>query len=339
MRIGLTYDLRSAYLAMGYGEEETAEFDREGTIDALDDALRSLGHATDRIGHVRELAARLVAGDRWDLVFNIAEGLRGLGREAQVPALLDAWEIPYTFSDPLTSALTLHKGMTKHVLRSAGIPTTDFAVVETEEEIEAVDLPLPLFVKPVAEGTAKGIDGASKVTTREALRDRCRHVVRTYGQAALVEPYLGGREFTTSIVGTGARARAIGTLEVALRDAAEPHAYTYVNKERCEDLVDYLPVDAAAAHRCAEIALPAWRVVGCRDGGRVDLRADERGGLQVMEINPLPGLHPHHSDLPMTATAVGMTYEELIGAIVESAAERRVAGAVPPRVEEPGAVR
>src|SRR5438270_2420497 len=100
MRIGLTYDLRDAYLAMGYGEEETAEFDRESTIAAIEGTLRSLGHDTDRIGHAKQLATRLVRGDRWDLVFNIAEGMHGIGREAQVPALLDVYEVPYTFSDP-----------------------------------------------------------------------------------------------------------------------------------------------------------------------------------------------------------------------------------------------
>jgi len=113
VKVGITYDLRDDYLAEGYGEEETAEFDHPRTIAAIDDTLRSLGYETDRIGHIRALVRRLVAGDRWDLVFNIAEGLRGFGREAQIPALLDAWEIPYVFSDPLVLSLTLHKGMTK----------------------------------------------------------------------------------------------------------------------------------------------------------------------------------------------------------------------------------
>src|SRR4051812_23775661 len=107
MRIGLTYDLRSEYLAAGYGEEETAEFDRADTIDALEQALVALGHEADRIGNVRQLTQRLALGDRWELVFNIAEGLHGIAREAQVPALLDAFDIPYTFSDPLVMALCL----------------------------------------------------------------------------------------------------------------------------------------------------------------------------------------------------------------------------------------
>ena len=168
MHIGLTYDLRDDYLAAGYGEEETAEFDRIATIDALEGALRAGGHRTDRIGHAARLARLLTTGRRWDLVFNIAEGLHGLGREAQVPALLELYGIPYTFSDPLTMSLTLHKGLTKLVVRDAGLPTPDFAVVARLEDLAGVDLPYPLFAKPIAEGTGKGIDGASKLARRRS---------------------------------------------------------------------------------------------------------------------------------------------------------------------------
>ena len=129
MTIGLTYDLRSEYLAEGFSEEETAEFDRDDTVTAIETTIRSLGYQTERIGHGRQLAAALAAGRRWDLVFNIAEGLYGLGREALIPALLDAYRIPYTFSDPCVMAVSLHKGFTKSVLRDAGLSTPDFALV------------------------------------------------------------------------------------------------------------------------------------------------------------------------------------------------------------------
>ena len=131
MRIGLTYDLRSAYLASGFGDEETAEFDREGTIDAIESALQQLGHETERIGHLPDLMEHLLDGASWDLVFNTAEGLRGFGRESEVPALLEAFGITYTFSDPLVSAVTLHKGIAKRVLRDLGVPTSDFRAVES----------------------------------------------------------------------------------------------------------------------------------------------------------------------------------------------------------------
>ncbi|RJP37156.1 MAG: D-alanine--D-alanine ligase [Phycisphaerales bacterium] len=322
MNIGLTYDLRDDYLAAGYGEEETAEFDRADTIDRLAEALRALGHETDRIGRAPRLIERVAAGDRWDLVFNIAEGLRGYGRESQVPAILDVYDVPYTFSDVLTSALTLHKGMAKRVLRDCGVATTPFHEVATPADLDTLSLPWPLFVKPVAEGTAKGIDGASKVTSRGELEAACARIHRQFDQPALVEPFLAGREFTVGITGTGAEAVAIGTLEVELIGGAEPHSYTYVNKEQCEELCRYSIAPRPWSLRCETLALSAWRALHCRDGGRVDLRADEAGEVYVMEINPLPGLHPEHSDLPILCGHVGMAYVDLIDRIVSSARRR-----------------
>src|SRR6266487_388473 len=150
MRIGLTYDLRQEYLAAGFSEEETAEFDRPDTVAHLETALQQLGHEMDRIGHARQLIARLANGDDWDLVFNIAEGLSGVAREAQVPAILDVYGIAYTFSDPLVMALTLHKGLTKTVVAAGGVPTPPFVVVESESEVASLASSMPLFVKPVA---------------------------------------------------------------------------------------------------------------------------------------------------------------------------------------------
>jgi D-alanine-D-alanine ligase len=149
MIIGLTYDLRQEYLDAGYSEEQTAEFDRPDTIVAIDLALIQMGFQTQRIGNIKSLVQRLAAGERWDMVFNICEGMFGLGREAQVPALLDAYQIPYTFSGPLVLALSLDKALTKSVLRTMGVATPDFAVVGMPEDIAAVNLPFPVFAKPL----------------------------------------------------------------------------------------------------------------------------------------------------------------------------------------------
>jgi D-alanine-D-alanine ligase len=323
VRVGLVYDLRDDYRELGFADEELAEFDFVGTIDAIDGALRSLGHDTERVGNVRALAHSLADGARWDLVFNTAEGVRGFGREAQVPALLEAFEQAYTFSDPLASALTLHKGMAKRVLRDAGVPTAPFHVVGDEAELAAVTLPFPLFVKPVAEGTAKGIDAGSRVAEPGALAARCRLIWAKYAQPALVEPFLPGREFTVGVLGAGAAARAIGTLELKLRASAEPGVYSYLNKEHSEERVDLPLADAEAAAKVEPVALAAWRALGGRDAGRIDLRLDAAGEPMVLELNPLPGLHPTHSDLPILWSALGRRYEALIEAIVASAAARR----------------
>lgn len=330
MNVGLTYDLRSEYLAAGYSELETAEFDREETIDELAGALEALGHNVDRIGNVRQLAGRLVAGASWDLVFNICEGLAGPSREAQVPCLLEAYGVPYVFSDALRMALCLEKGLTKTVAAAAGVPTSPFVSVASPEDVALVEFDGPWFVKPIAEGTGKGCDPASIVRDRADLSTACERLLNQYCQPVLVERFLPGREVTVGILGTGHEAEVLGTLEIVLLGDAEPEVYSYDNKERCEVLVEYRPVSSredvvvAAAER---IALHAWRALGCRDGGRIDLRCDAEGRPLFLEVNPLAGLHPQHSDLPMIATSVGMPYVELIGRIVESAKKRLPAAA------------
>ncbi len=328
MHIGLTYDLRDEYLVAGYSDEETAEFDRPDTIDAIEDALLVLGHETQRIGHARQLVQRLAAGERWDLVFNICEGMYGPGREAQVPALLDVYELPYTFSDPCVMSLCLDKGITKCMMQNAGIPTARFAVVHHVAELSAMPrLKYPLFAKPIAEGTGKGITTASRVFNRRALAQVCRQLVDRYRQPVLVEEFLPGREFTVGMLGTGSQAICLGTLEIVLRADAEPDIYSYANKEHCEELVEYRLVTAdedPQVARAEQLALAAWKLLNCRDAGRIDLRCSAAGEPLFLEANPLAGLHPSHSDLPMLATAVGMSYLELIRRIVSSALQRGV---------------
>jgi D-alanine-D-alanine ligase len=325
MKIGITYDLRQEYLAAGYSEEDTAEFDRPDTIDAIEQALLELGHEPDRIGHVRQLVERLASGDRWDLVFNICEGLFGRAREAQVPALLEAYSIACTFSDALVLAVSLDKALTKLIVRAAGVPTPDFAVVATPADIDAVRMPFPLFAKPVAEGTGKGVTRASKIADRQSLDKVCRELLSRFRQPVLVERFVPGREFTVGLLGTGDEAHVIGTMEVLLRSEAEAEVYSYVNKERSEELVNYRLgcADQDAAVRVAEsIALHAWRALGCRDGGRIDVRCDEQGHPHFLEVNPLAGLHPFHSDLPILCSLLDISYVTLIGRIVDSASRR-----------------
>ncbi len=322
MTIGMTYDLRSDYLAEGFSPEETAEFDREETILALQEALDGLGYLTDRIGNIRALARRLAAGDRWDLVFNICEGLHGSARESQVPALLDAYGVPYTMSDPMVLTVTLHKGLAKLVVREAGIPTADFAVVNQEQDADRVSLPFPLFVKPACEGTGKGIDGRSRVESKAALGLLCRDLLERYRQPVLVETYLPGREFTVGIAGIGAGARVLGSMEVIFHATDQGEIYGFLNKEESEERMTYLPGTDAAARGAEDVALRAYRALGCRDVSRVDVRFDRDGTPAFMEVNPLPGLHPDHSDLPMLCRYQSIDYRRLIGIVVEEATMR-----------------
>ena len=222
-------------------------------------------------------------------------------------------------------ALTLHKGLTKRVVRDAGVPTSDFCVYETAEDLEGLRFDAPFFVKPVAEGTGKGCSSKSIVRDRAELPGVCDALVARFGQPALVEPYLAGREFTVGITGTGRRAQVLASMEIELLANAEKGVYSYSNKGNYEDRVVYRPCDAArdpvgaAAER---VALEAWRALGCRDGGRVDIRCDAAQSPLFLEVNPLAGLNPQDSDLVILARMAGIGYVELIGRIMASAIAR-----------------
>jgi D-alanine-D-alanine ligase len=328
MRIGFTYDLRKDYLERGFTEEETAEFDSQETINFVAETIAALGHDVTRIGNIYELIRRLAKGESWDLVFNITEGLYGRSRESQVPAVLEAYDILYTFSDPLTLALSLDKSMAKKIIRDAGILTPDFATIACLEDLKNPGLlpsmSFPLFVKPVSEGTGKGVTPASIIRTPVELKQVCAALLDRYSQPVMVETYLPGREFTVGILGTGEKAQAVGVLEIELLKDAEPLVYSYLNKELCEEHVEYiLTMDHALIEEASGIALAAYRLLGCRDAGRVDLKADASGRLNFLEVNPLAGIHPTHSDLPILCSKVGIPYRDLIAGIISSALERK----------------
>jgi D-alanine-D-alanine ligase len=322
MLIGLTYDLKDDYLAMGFSEHQVAEFDSPRTIEAIEQTLQSMGHQVQRIGHIRNLIDRLNQGKRWELVFNIAEGIAGFGREAQVPALLDAYGIPYTFSDPLTLCLSLHKGMAKQVVQNMNLLTPSFEVIEELDQLESLNIGFPLFVKPVAEGTGLGVDSSSMVDDPLVLRKVCRDLLTRFNQPVLVERYLSGREFTVGLVGSGKDAQAVGVLEVIQNETGHPLIYSNFNKENWQQTMNYRLVSGDVAEKARTLALAVWQGLGCRDAGRVDLRCNPSGTPFFLEVNPLAGLHPEHSDLPILCNLAGNSYQWLIENIINSAIKR-----------------
>lgn len=322
MIVGITYDLKSDYLKLGFSEEASAEFDKVETIEAIEKVLQKMGLKTERIGHIKNLTHMLSQGKRWDFVFNICEGVYGIGREAQVPALLDAWNIPYVFSDPMVLSLTLHKAMAKRVIRYAGVPTPDFAIAYTLDDLKNIHLPFPLFVKPLAEGTGKGINQHSIIRNHKELQKSCENILESFHQPALIETFLSGREFTVGIVGTGNEAQSVGVMEIQLTQQAEKDVYSYQNKSDYYEKVNYFVPEAAMVKRCEEVALKAWQVLECRDGGRIDLRCNEKGIPNFIEVNPLPGLNPIDSDLPILCRLNGISYDKLLEMIINSALKR-----------------
>jgi D-alanine-D-alanine ligase len=222
----------------------------------------------------------------------------------------------------LVLALSLDKAMTKRVLRTMGVSTPDFAVVTIPEDIASVNLPFPVFAKPLAEGTGLGIDAKSKIDSPRQLAAVCRKLLKKFKQPVLVETYLSGREFTVGIVGSGNAAEVVGVMEVSLRSEAEANAYSYVNKEKCEELVKYMLAPEDAAVSCRDLALRVWRGLGCLDAGRIDVKMDRDGVVNFIEVNPLAGLHPEHSDLPIICTLMGIPYQTLMERIMASASAR-----------------
>jgi len=324
MRIGIAYDLRDDYRAMGMSEEETAEFDALETIEAIDDVLSDMGYEVSRIGNVQALIAKLAAGERWDAVFNFCEGIRGSAREAQVPSILDVYGIPYVFSDALTMAVTLEKSTAKRIVRDQGVPTADFAIIEKPADIARVDLPFPLFLKPVAEGSGKGVNARSKVDDKKALSTVARDLLKKFKQPVLVEIFLPGREFTVGITGTGEDAKVLGSTEIVPKAGWVGDGYGFENKDAgWEVRVEIV----RASHRpeakaAGAVALAAWRALRCRDGGRIDIRCDAHGKPHFIEVNPIAGLRPNHSDLCFIAEYEGLSYAQLLGRIMESFLKR-----------------
>ena len=319
MNVGLTFDLRSWYTDRGYSMEETAEFDKQETVDALEDALKKLGHQTEPVGNVFQLIDALSAGKRWDMIFNIAEGLYGDGRESVVPAILDQYKIPYVFSGPVIMGISLNKHMAKMVVSAAGVPVSPGMLINEHSDLNRVTLSYPLFIKPVSEGTGKGITEKSLVKNAAELAEMADWIISEFKQPALVEEYLPGREFTVGIVGSGDTAEAIGGMEVICADNLP---YSVEVKENYWNYCKYKPLDEDIAEECKSVALGAWKALGAVDAGRIDVKADRTGRICFIEANPLAGLNPIHSDLPILARMYGIEYQQLLEKIMESAVKR-----------------
>lgn len=299
--------------------DETAEFDKQETVDAIESSLRIMGHNTEPIGNAFQLIDALSAGKRWDMVFNIAEGLYGDGRESVVPAILDQYKIPYVFSGPVIMGMSLNKHLAKLVVAAAGVPVSPGFLITDLKDSERCKLEYPLFVKPVSEGTGKGITAKSLVNSPEELKIMVKWILSEFRQPALVEEYLPGREFTVGIVGYGDEATVIGGMEVM---CANNLPYSVEVKENYQDYCSYAPLASEIEDECRKVAIGAWKALDAVDAGRVDLKADRHGKICFIEANPLAGLNPVHSDLPILARMYGIEYQRLMEMIMEAAIKR-----------------
>lgn len=333
--------------------DEFAEWDSAATIDAVASALGALGEVV-RLEATADFPERL-RETRPDIVFNIAEGLRGVNREAHVPAICEFFGVPYSGSDPLTLSLCLDKARTKEILAYHGVPTAAFALVADAEEIPALrarirtvhhltpshvvpserPLHLPLFVKPVHEGSSKGITEKNLCRTLQELERQIDFLLETYRQPVLVEEFLPGDEFTCAILGNGDAATVLPLVGMnfgALPDGALP-IYGFEAKwlwDRPENPLEIFscpaPVSDVKRRAIEGVVLRTYRVLGCRDWSRIDVRLDAGGTPNVVEVNPLPGILPNPEDnscFPKAARAAGLSYDELIQSCLRHAAERQ----------------
>ncbi|KAK6527564.1 hypothetical protein TWF694_004548 [Orbilia ellipsospora] len=351
LRIAFVYDSKADQIARGCTEEEASAYSSTVFIESVTQSLQRLGHEVIDVGHVRNLARRLVQGegDHWDMVFTISEGVFGNAKEVQVPALLDAYQIPYTFSDAACLAVAADKAKTKMILQHHNIPTLPFFLIPHREAASPENLQKwlsksglevfkekPLFIKPTCEGGSNGINHKNKLTSFGDLVQKVTDMrIRFPRQDLMVETFADGREFTVAIIGNGNQAKVLGVLEFlrlpSKADSEEDNIdfATYKVKSVATavwfQIVNVTHEDSDEVREAARIGLETFQVLDCRDLGRIDIRSVGRGvgaRPQVLEINSIPGLRPDNSHVPILAEQEGWTYDELIAMLVSQTMER-----------------
>ena len=333
LNVGLTYNLKKPVDSVaGQPEDFYIEFDDEATVDAIAEALGKGGCEVTKIEANEEAYSKLLR-QKPDFVFNIAEGIQGESRESQIPAMLEMLGIPYTGSGPLTLAIALDKALTHQVLSVNGVPSPNFQVFSTPNQKRQRNLKFPLVVKPLAEGSSKGIRSTSLVKDEQSLREQLSWVIKTYKQPAIVEEFLPGREFTVGLIGNDAPL-VLPIVEILLEklpSGASP-IYSYEAKwiwdvpEKPLDIFN-CPADIPdeLEKEIRKTAVKTFKVLNCRDLCRMDVRLDKNGKPCILEVNPLPGLIPDpnaHSCLPEAAGEAGLTYEQLICTVLWQALKR-----------------
>ncbi len=322
MVIGMTYDLKTDYVfKSGDPQDANAEFDHPLTVQFIEDSLVGMGHQVVRLGNIRQLLGSMDQV-QVDLVFNIAEGIGGRNREAQVPMILELKKIPFVGSDGLTLSLTLDKRMTKKILLGEGIPTPRFFEIRNRSYRIPAGLSFPLIVKPRFEGSSKGISEKSVVHSPLELERQAFWINEMYRQPALVEEFIRGTEFTVAVIGNDPP-EALPVVQIQI-DGKSDLGDLFYTFSRIASGAEYLcpaQIDAGLEARLRELAIRTYQTVDCLDFGRVDFRVDRSGNPYVLEINPLPSLSTEDV-FAVLAAHEGIPYEQMLGRIIRTAAKR-----------------
>jgi D-alanine-D-alanine ligase len=341
MKVALLYNQKPELplTSPRYASDEFAEWDNPETIDAVAAALRKHALVSEVIlidCHPARILTIVETLQRTkpDICFNMVEGIGLPSREAQIPALLDLMGIPYTGSDPTTLCITLDKARTKEILAYHGIPTPAFSLVSSQKEVEAFlqcTHTYPMIVKPLHEGSSKGIFERSVVTTADELSQQLLEVLTVYKQPALVEAFLAGREFTVGMLGNGDSVETLPIVEITFEHLPEHSRkiYSYEAKwlwdDPCHPVEVFrcpAPIESALAHEINALCKQAYHVLRCHDWARIDVRLDANQKPHIIEVNPLPGILPNpdeHSCLPMASRQAGLSYTQLIHRVLDEA--------------------
>ena len=304
-------------------DDSDAEYDPPETVETIATSIRSLGHRVVAIEATRDFPAEL-AQETPDVVFNISEGQMGRAREAHVPAVCEMMGIACTGSDATTLALALDKALTKMILAQSGVPTPPYRLLRSPADLASSDLRFPAIVKPNCEGSSKGLLPENVVESAAALAKQVGRLSARYDQPVIAEECLSGREFTVGFLGSG-EPEALPILELQFLDKSRPPIYDIDMKQDPPDRIRHVcpaPLDDLLAQHVVRVARRAYHALGCRDIGRVDVRLDDHGNPQVIEVNPLPGLAPRYSDVCKMTESLGWSHPELIARILEPALGR-----------------
>jgi D-alanine-D-alanine ligase len=328
MKIGLAYDLKESVISTsGCPEDALEEYDSLETVDALAIALETLGHLVVKLGGGREFIAKILHNNI-DFIFNISEGLGNQrSREAQIPAILEMLDIPYSGSDPQCLAICLDKALTKRLVASAGIRTPKWQLITDYRQLKQIPLdgsPLPAFVKPAYEGSSKGIRFGSRAETETQIAEAAAELLEQYRQPVIVEEFVAGDEVTVGIIGNSP-ARVLGIMRIAAKKKSSYFIYSLEVKREWEQLVDYecpASLETEVLDEITSSSLKVFNILGCRDFARLDFKLSPEGVPYFLEINPLAGLNPKSSDLSIMAYKLGWTYQALISAILNAALQR-----------------
>ncbi len=322
--VGLTYDLKTDYkFKKDDPLDANAEFDHPDTVEVIAKAIAANGFKVKKIGNAANLLEK-IDNLGVDIVFNISEGLTGRNRESQVPILLEMAGVPFVGADALTLGLTLDKVMAKKIFIAENIPTPRFFEASSPEALVNTDhCKFPLIVKPRFEGSSKGLSEGSRVENFDGLKQQVEYITKTYKQPALIEEFISGQEFTVAIVGND-DPEVMPVVQIKIDGKLKLNDKFYTFARITSDRLEYVcpaKISQELKKKLDELALKVYRSVDCRDFGRVDFRVDNAGSPFCLEINPLPSLSTEDVFM-LIAKNIGITYEQMIGKILNSAITR-----------------